>query len=136
LGMTDTNYRIAFGDGGSAEDHTSTAADLIKLARAAHAHPLVRAVFGTRDYIGTVLRPDGSERPAEWTNTNQLLGQRGFDGIKTGTTRTAGACLLSTAERDGVRVYAVVLGSTARELRFVDTEILCNWAWAKLAQER
>ena len=45
------------------------------------------------------------------------------------------ARFLSNSERDGVRLFAVVLGSTARELRFVDTELICNWAWAKLQAE-
>lgn len=135
IGMTNSHYYIAFGDGGGPDAHTSTAADLIRLAHAAWSHPLVRDTFGTAEYTGTVHHPDGSTRQATWRNTNQLLGQRGFDGIKTGTTRTAGACLLSTAERDGRRLFAVVLGSTARELRFIDTELICNWAWAKLQAE-
>ncbi|HXX42865.1 MAG TPA: serine hydrolase [Chthoniobacterales bacterium] len=60
-------------------------------------------------------------------NTNELLGTRGIDGVKTGTTRLGGECLVLSANRDsevvnearGVRIYprhlvVVLLGSTNR----------------------
>lgn len=57
-----------------------------------------------------------------WTNTNKLLGL-GWEGIKTGQTQAAGACLASV--RDGV--FIVVLNSTNREARFDDTVMLWEW---------
>ena len=57
-----------------------------------------------------------------WTNTNILLG-RGWEGIKTGQTLTAGCCLASL--RNGI--FIVVLNCVDIEKRFVDTEKLYSW---------
>ena len=60
-------------------------------------------------------------------NTNQLLGTKRIDGVKTGSTTRAGECLIVSAARDPLvkvegstsqitprRVIVVVLGSTDR----------------------
>lgn len=57
-----------------------------------------------------------------WRNTNKLL-MEGWEGIKTGQTNNAGACLSST--REGV--FIVVLNSENSEKRFEDTVNLYNW---------
>lgn len=59
-----------------------------------------------------------------WSNTNKLLGL-GWEGIKTGVTGPAGACLASI--REGV--FIVVLNCSNREARFNDTMML--WEWHK-----
>lgn len=51
-----------------------------------------------------------------WYNTNVLLG-KGWEGIKTGQTLTAGSCLASL--KSGV--YVVVLNSVDMDKRFTDT---------------
>jgi len=48
-----------------------------------------------------------------WQNTNRLL-KKGWVGVKTGQTATAGCCLASL--RDGI--YIVVLNCTNPEARF------------------
>ncbi len=57
-----------------------------------------------------------------WKNTNKLL-ERGWEGIKTGYTVSAGNCLASFKEG----VFIVVLNSTDSEKRFTDTERIFNW---------
>lgn len=48
-------------------------------------------------------------------NTNKLLWNYPYaTGIKTGTTRAAGQCLIASAEKDGLELIAVVLGSKGR----------------------
>ncbi|KUO52271.1 MAG: hypothetical protein APF76_04345 [Desulfitibacter sp. BRH_c19] len=48
-------------------------------------------------------------------NTNKLLWNYPYaTGIKTGTTRAAGQCLIASAEKDNLGLIAVVLGSKAR----------------------
>lgn len=128
LGMTQTIYRSAFGDGGSSDDRTTTARDLIVLARAAMQNELFREVVGTKEYSTEITVADGSTRVGSWTNTNQFLGQEGFNGIKTGTTRTARACLLTSSVLNGRSLYAVVLGSNHSRRRYVDSRNLLNWA--------
>lgn len=53
----------------------------------------------------------------------------GFDGVKTGWTGAAGGCLVSSGERDGDRLYVVVMGSEPSEGRFLDSRNLFRWAW-------
>jgi D-alanyl-D-alanine carboxypeptidase (penicillin-binding protein 5/6) len=80
-----------------------------------------------------VRKPDGSERDASWENTNKLLGRFGIDGVKTGTTNQAGACLV-THPRISERPYVfVVLGADRSEDRFTDTATLIRWVKAKQA---
>lgn len=130
IGMEDTTYRLPYGDGGSASDHTTTAKDLLILGRYAFTYPLFRQVVGTRTYTATVQLPGGGTRLRTWTNTNQLLPLSGYDGIKTGTTTTAGACLLSTGTKGQGRLYLAVLGSASSALRYTDSQLLYGWAWA------
>lgn len=132
LGMTQTIYRSAFGDGGnSTDDRTTTARDLIRLAHAAMQNDLFREVVGTKEYSAKVTRPDGSTRIASWTNTNQFLGEEGYNGIKTGTTNTARACLLTSATLNERPLYAIVLGSSHSSRRYVDSRNLLEWVAAR-----
>ena len=61
----------------------------------------------TRDF--GMGRKDG---PQHMINHNNLLGKvTGVDGLKTGYTEGAGYCLSATAERNGRRVIAIIMGS-------------------------
>ena len=87
----------------------STARDLAKLAHVVDSLSHLREIVRLRNF--RIKKPDGSEILCE--NTNLLL--RRFsdcDGMKTGFTRAAGYCLVSSGERDGNRRLAVVLNST------------------------
>ncbi len=127
LRMTGTSYRNPHGL--TAAGHRATAADLIKLARASWKHELFRKYVGTRQRGCTLIGPGGYRRNVLWKNTNRLLPIDGYDGMKTGTTSAAGACLVSTAERDGDRLFLVVLGSASSAARYVDSRNLYRWAW-------
>ncbi len=133
LGMNNTSYRIAYGDGGTADDRTTTAQDLVTLAMAARLHPLLREVVATKEKKASLRGKDGSEREVTWKNTNLLLEIGGYDGIKTGTTPSAGRCLVASGTRDGKSLIVVSLGSTSDEGRFADSRNLFRWAWSKLA---
>ncbi len=64
-------------------------------------------------------------------NTNKLLRRfEGTDGIKTGSTDAAKYCLAATAQRDGMRLIAVLLGSPTSEIRFREAERLLNSGFA------
>jgi serine-type D-Ala-D-Ala carboxypeptidase (penicillin-binding protein 5/6) len=130
LGMTKTRYFIPYGDGGTPEARTTTAHDLIRLARAAMERPLLREIVQTRKHDGTVITPKGESRTVTWTNTNKLL-DLGYTGIKTGMTPTAGHCLVALGEKDGRGLLVVVLGASSDESRYADTRNLFRWAWAR-----
>ncbi|MEU7583494.1 serine hydrolase [Streptomyces sp. NPDC041068] len=103
LGMADTTYT---GASGIEPTTRSTAADQLKLARAAMKDPALRATVALRS---TSL--PGQAEPVR--NTNQLLDRPGVIGLKTGSSTPAGGNLMWAAEiPDGKKqhvVYGVVL---------------------------
>ncbi|MFQ5809901.1 MAG: D-alanyl-D-alanine carboxypeptidase family protein [Armatimonadota bacterium] len=129
LGMANTTYRIPYGDGGTASQFTSTARDLLRLAWSAMQEPLFRQYVSTRRYRCVLATPDGGERVVVWRNTNQLLAIEGYEGVKTGTTGQAGACLVSSGRRGEDHLLVAVLGSAASPCRYYDTRNLFRWAW-------
>jgi D-alanyl-D-alanine carboxypeptidase (penicillin-binding protein 5/6) len=133
LGMDKTTYKNTHGL--PAKGHQSSAGDLLKLAQAAMKLPLFRDYVSTYQHGSTVDGPGGYKRNIFWKNTNKLLGTEGYDGIKTGTTNAAGACLVSQGTRDGKSLIIVVLGATSSDGRYVDSRNLYHWAWKKLAGE-
>ena len=55
----------------------------------------------------------------ELVNTNKLVRfYEGTTGLKTGTTTKAGCCVSASAERDGLHLVAVVMGSDNSDDRF------------------
>ena len=107
LGLTDTHF--ANPHGLDAEEHYTTARELAIITRAALDVPLIRQIVGT--VKATV--PQGDQPDARLlVNHNRLL--RSYDGaigVKTGFTKKSGRCLVSAAERDGVRLIAVTLNA-------------------------
>jgi len=96
LGMTSTHYADTSGLSSSSR---STTTDLLKLAPVAMANPT----------FATIVRQTSARIPLnKIKNTNKLLGKHGVIGIKTGSTKAAGGCLLFAAERTvSGRVYTV-----------------------------
>ncbi len=127
LGMMNTQFRNPHGL--SAADHRTTVRDMFRLASKIVEEGSLLPYVQTRKHIGRLESTSGYVRYELWTNTNRLLNTDGYLGMKTGTTRDAGACLVSLAERDGVRRIAVVLGSTSGDARYVDTRNLFRWSW-------
>lgn len=90
--------------------HMLSCYDLALLARSAMRHEEFRQRVGS--VYGTM---QGGSYNRSLKNTNKLLVQNDYvTGIKTGTTNAAGACLVSSMERDGRSVIAVVLNSRDR----------------------
>lgn len=130
LGMNKTHFDNPHGL--TSTTHHSSAADLAVLGRQAFANDRFRHYVGTRKHGVTASSTTGYQRNVVWENTNQLLGIEGFQGMKTGTTDRAGACLVSTGERNGRPLIVVVLGSAASESRYTDSRNLYRWAWQQL----
>jgi D-alanyl-D-alanine carboxypeptidase (penicillin-binding protein 5/6) len=134
IGMTNTHFVNTHGL--TTEGHQLTVRDLAHLAYLAFKQPEFRKRVGAARHRATVNSEDGHQRNVVWKNTNQLLKTQGYDGIKTGTTGAAGACLVSTAQREGCRLIVVILGSTSNESRYVDARNLYRWAWKDLIKLR
>ena len=93
----------------------------------------------SREILFTIARY-GITAPSGWThlrggatqlvNTNKLLkSHTGITGLKTGTTGKAGVCISASAERDGLRLIAVVLGSASAR-RFQAATTLLDYGFS------
>ena len=130
LGMGDSHYANTHGL--TEEDHKITAAGLVKLTHAAMKLPLFREIISTPQRGATVSGPGGYKRNVLWKNTNRLLGIEGYNGVKTGTTNAAGACLVSSGKRGDDSLIVVVLGAASSDARYVDARNLFRYGWSQL----
>jgi serine-type D-Ala-D-Ala carboxypeptidase (penicillin-binding protein 5/6) len=120
LGLTETHFVRP--DGLDVPGHYSSASDVLKLARVAMRRPLVRELVRKR--TATIA---GGRDLFTW---NDLLGDYpGLIGVKTGHTDDAGWCEVAAARRNGVTIYAVVLGSPERDERNDDLAELLDWGF-------
>src|SRR5699024_8710213 len=63
-------------------------------------------------------------------NRNLLLWQdKSVDGVKTGHTDEAGYSLISSAERDGMRLIAVVMGTKSEQARATESQKLLSYGF-------
>ncbi|RMF95655.1 MAG: D-alanyl-D-alanine carboxypeptidase [Gammaproteobacteria bacterium] len=120
LGMLNTHYQNATGL--PAENHYTTAADIARLARAiVHDFPEYYRWYSQREFTYNGITQK---------NRNTLLWRDpSVDGMKTGMTDAAGYCLVSSAERDGMRLIAVVLGAKSASARADDSQALLNYGF-------
>lgn len=126
LGLQHTHF--ANPHGLDEDGHHTSAADLLAMARAAMDIPAFARAVGSQVYRFPP-GPDGAFRVVE--NTNRLLWDyEGAIGVKTGYTLEAGRCLVAAAERDGRRLYAVVLGSGEEGDQFADAEALLDYGFS------
>ena len=127
LGMTASHFENT--SGLTAANHKASAADLVRLTVAALKLPRFAAIVATRQYGATLGTPGGQTRNVVWKNTNRLLPIAGYDGVKTGTTNAAGACLIATASRAGKHRLVVILGASGSSARYADARNLFRAAW-------
>ena len=105
LGLTQTHFVTP--SGLDAEGHETTAADLARLMCYAMENESFASLCGSRQVSVSFEEP---EETRTYTNHNKLLTLlEGCIGGKTGYTKHAGRCLVSAAERDGIRLVAVTL---------------------------
>lgn len=99
----------------------STPSELVRIGIAALANPAIAHIVSQAHAdipgVGVVA------------NTNQLLGDNGVIGIKTGTTDEAGSCLMVAAkyvtlENQPVTIVGVVMGEDDAETLYRDSDLL------------
>jgi D-alanyl-D-alanine carboxypeptidase (penicillin-binding protein 5/6) len=132
LGLRET--RFVNPNGLPAEGHLASARDLARLTRHALTQPEFARLVASRRRGSTLVDRAGKERAVVWTNTNRLLETEGYDGVKTGTTTAAGACLVGSGHRGDDHLIVVVLGSGSSDGRYVDARNLFRWGWRRLGQ--
>lgn len=107
MGLRDTHFTNPHGL--ADPDHYTTAAELAKIAAEALRDPVFRRIAATRHKVISVQDGKASR---SLSNHNRLLRQYpDCIGVKTGFTRASGRCLVSAAERDGLRLIAVTLNA-------------------------
>ncbi|MFA5939035.1 MAG: D-alanyl-D-alanine carboxypeptidase family protein [Sinimarinibacterium sp.] len=120
LGMQNSHFVDA--SGLPDPDHYTTARDLAILARALiHDFPDWYTLFAEREFTWNKIRQP---------NRNLLLNRDpSIDGIKTGHTSEAGYCLLTSAQRDGRRLIAAVMGANSWAYREQASLELLNYGF-------
>jgi|TARA_Y100000766_G_scaffold278204_1_gene284664 D-alanyl-D-alanine carboxypeptidase (penicillin-binding protein 5/6) len=120
LGMNDTHFMNATGL--PHENHYSTAHDMARLSRyIINDYPEHYAIYSQRNFSFA-----GIDQP----NRNRLLWRDPtVDGLKTGWTTEAGYCLVSSAQRDGMRLISVVMGTSSEEARAQESQKLLSYGF-------
>jgi D-alanyl-D-alanine carboxypeptidase (penicillin-binding protein 5/6) len=121
LGMAQSHFQNSTGLPG--DNHKMSAADMAKLTRAIiREFPQYYRWYSQRDFTWNNIRQ---------ANRNGLLARDpSVDGVKTGMTDAAGYCLVSSAQRDGTRLVAVVTGTESMKAREDASLALLNYGFS------
>ena len=127
LGMMNTTFKNTNGLDDEDTGHLTSARDIALMSREVLKHDLVF------DY--TTIWMDTIRGGAfGLTNTNRLVRfYRGCNGLKTGSTSKAGFCISATAERDGMQLICVIMGSSTKDARNSLAASLLDWGFANWA---
>ena len=124
LGLKNTNFKNSTGL--DAENHYSTAYDMVIMAKELVKHEKILEYTGTYEEY---LRKD-SDSPFWLVNTNKLVRfYNGADGLKTGYTSDAGYCLTATAKKDNMRLITVVMNEPTSQIRNSETTAMLDYGF-------
>lgn len=120
LGMFNTNYQNSTGLPGA--DHYTTAKDIAILSTAIiRDFPEEYKWYAEKEFTYNNITQH---------NRNKLLWRDAtVDGLKTGHTEEAGYCLAASAQRSGMRLVSVVLGTRSENARAQETQKLFNYGF-------
>jgi serine-type D-Ala-D-Ala carboxypeptidase (penicillin-binding protein 5/6) len=120
LGMKSSHFDNS--DGLPSPTHYSTARDIATLADALiREFPQFYSLFSLREFVWNNIHQD---------NRNGLLGKDpSVDGLKTGHTDSAGYCLATSANRNGMRLVSVVMGAPSIKAREDASAALLNYGY-------
>ena len=148
LGAADTIFSDT--NGLASVNHYTTAKDLFLITREAMGHALFAEAVDTLSYE---IPETNRHAKRVLKNSNALMtmdGVYGDDylylpahGVKTGYTSAAGYCLVSTAEKNGVRLLAVLLGCDGllttgedKYWNFIGTIRLYDWGFQNFSKRQ
>lgn len=124
LGMQNTHFENTNGLDDTTENHVTSARDIAIMTKALIRH---EKVF---DYT-TIWMDTIRNGTFGLSNTNKLIRfYKGATGLKTGSTEKAKFCISATAERDGLSLIAVVMGSPTKETRNALAASLLDFGFA------
>lgn len=131
LGLSNTLY--ANSTGLPATSQYSCARDTAILLKEVHKHDIYHKY--STIWMDKLIHESGRE--TELVNTNRLIKYYpGCDSGKTGFTDEAGYCLSASAERNGMRLISVVLGTKTSQERFETSSNLLNYGFSNYENKR
>jgi D-alanyl-D-alanine carboxypeptidase (penicillin-binding protein 5/6) len=120
LGMSNTNFENA--SGLPNDNQYTTANDMAILSSA-----IIREF---PDYYKWYSQKEFTYNDIKQNNRNKLLwSDATVDGLKTGYTKKARYCLVTSANRVGMRLISVVLGSNSSTIRVSETQKLLDYGF-------
>jgi D-alanyl-D-alanine endopeptidase (penicillin-binding protein 7) len=128
IGMADSHFEDPTG---LSPQNRASAADLVRMVKAAYDYPEIRY-----DSVSTDLIVPVGRREVRYQNTNHLTSRPDWQiGLqKTGYISAAGRCLVMQAVIEGRRVVMVLLDSVGRTSRFADAQRVRDWLKATKLQ--
>ena len=130
LGMNDTHFVNCTGldDAPEAKDHLTSAHDIAVMSRELlKNHPDIKK-------FTTIWMETLRNGTFGLSNTNKMVRfYSGCTGLKTGFTSSAGYCLSASAQRDGMELVAVVMGSESSKERFAACKSMLDYGFANFA---
>ncbi len=123
LGMEDTTFLNCTGL--PAQGHVTSAYDIALMSRELILnHPDIRR-------FTTIWMDSLRDGAFTLSNTNKLVRfYEGTTGLKTGSTDAAGYCISATAEREGMELIAVIMGSPTGPQRFESAKVLLSYGFS------
>ncbi|HBC56957.1 MAG TPA: serine-type D-Ala-D-Ala carboxypeptidase [Gammaproteobacteria bacterium] len=120
LGMLGSHFENSTGL--PSPNHFSTPLDMAKLAQAViRDFPLHYNWYSQKDFTYNDIKQ---------YNRNKLLWRdQSVDGIKTGHTESAGFCLVASAEKEGMRLVSVVMGTDSENARAAASQQLLSYGF-------
>ena len=118
------------------QNHYTTAQDLARMALYAMQNETFREIAATAHWQITVTR-GGKTASTDVENRNSLVVPESnyyypdATGIKTGHHNKAGRCVVASAEREGIRLMAVVMNCATEERQFNDARKLFEYGFAQ-----
>ncbi|MBR7033476.1 MAG: D-alanyl-D-alanine carboxypeptidase [Clostridia bacterium] len=124
LGIKNSHFENVTGLDDDTVDHVMSAYDIAVISRELMKHPKIFEFSKT--WMDSIRNGAFG-----LTNTNRLICfYNGATGLKTGSTSKAKFCISATAERDGMHLIAVIMGSDTRDIRNEAAKQLLDWGFA------
>ena len=127
MGLTNSLFQNSTGF--SDPNHFTSAKDLAKLTQA--------LINNFPDHYATYKEKEFTFSGIRQLNRNKLLWRDdSVDGVKTGHTDSAGFCLISSAQRNDMRLIAVVAGSESENDRLTASQRLLEYGFRFYATQK
>jgi len=134
MGTKNTNFVNPHGLVMGDKPHYSTARDLARIASYAMKNEEFARLVSTKEW--KLNRADPKAVNVVQNRDKLLWSYPGATGIKTGFTKAAGYCLVSSAKREDVSLIAVVLGADSQDSVFIQSAALLEYGFGLYGEKQ